>query len=473
MNREKTLVKNTFILTIGKVCTQLITFLLLPLYTSILSTEEYGMVDLLNTLVSLLLPIVTFQVEQAVFRNLIEFRDNEKEKGKIITTAVLSVAIQCTIYLIIFFALSPFIHNDYKIFLAINVIGYIFASLFQQISRGLGENKKYAIASFISALTTILSNVILLVVFHFKVNGMLLGNLLGQLICVLFLCISLKVYKYLKFSEFKVEILKKMWRYSIPLVPNAISWWVFSASDRIIVSAILGVGQNGILSASHKFSTIYTTLYNIFNMSWTETIAVHIKDKDITDFFNKMFNIVIRLFISIGIGIIACIPFVYSILINNKFIDGYNQVPILLIGSIFYIMIGLMSTIYVAKKNTKAIANTSFFSAIINAVVHILLIGQIGLYAATISTLVAYLIMAIYRYFDIKKKYFKIIIQKEIIYKTVIILLLVLPAYYLRNKVICFGVLLIVILYAWNLNRKSIHVILDIIKNKFKNKVIT
>ena len=108
MSREKTLFKNTLIITIGKICTQLITFFLLPLYTAILSTEEYGTVDLLNTLVSLLLPIVTFQVEQAVFRNLIDNRENEDEKKKIISTGIFSVILQCIIYICIFFLISPF-----------------------------------------------------------------------------------------------------------------------------------------------------------------------------------------------------------------------------------------------------------------------------------------------------------------------------------------------------------------------------
>ena len=76
MNREKQLVKNTVIITIGKICTQMISFFLLPLYTSILTTEEYGVVDLLNTLVSLFIPIVTFQIEQAVFRYLINTRND-------------------------------------------------------------------------------------------------------------------------------------------------------------------------------------------------------------------------------------------------------------------------------------------------------------------------------------------------------------------------------------------------------------
>ena len=82
-DREGTLIKNTAIITIGKICTQLITFFLLPLYTSLLSTQEYGIIDLLNTLVSLLVPIVTLQIEQGIFRDLIEVVEIRKKKQKL------------------------------------------------------------------------------------------------------------------------------------------------------------------------------------------------------------------------------------------------------------------------------------------------------------------------------------------------------------------------------------------------------
>lgn len=472
MSREKTLVKNTIILTVGKICTQLITFFLLPLYTSILSTEEYGVVDLLNTLISLLLPIVTFQVEQALFRDLIEVRNNENEKRKIISTGIFSVIIQCIIYLILFIIISPFINNKYKIFLATNVVVYIFASLFLQISRGLGENRHYAIGSFISAFTTIIFNIILLVPIKLGANGMLLASMIGQMSCLIYLFFILKVYKYISFKTFKYEVLKKMWKYSIPLIPNAISWWIFNASDRVIVTAILGISQNGILSAAHKFSSVYITFYSIFNMSWTEMIAVHINDKDIKDFFNKMFNIILRFFISIGIGIIACMPFVYPIMINDKFIAGYNQVPIMILGSIFNVVVGLISTLYVAKKNTKAIANTSIVSAIINIVVHLFLIKFVGLFAATISTFVAYFSMSIYRLHDIKKRYFKIKIEISIIVKTILILLIILPLYYLKNYILCSLGVVLAIFYAWNLNKDSIGLIFNILKRKLHSSEV-
>lgn len=466
MSRESKLVKNTVIITIGKICTQLITFFLLPLYTSILSIEEYGTVDLLNTLVFLLLPIVTFQIEQAVFRYIIEVRNDEEEKKRIISTSFFTVVLHIILYLIIFFIISPFVNNEYKYFLATNVVAYILSSFFLEIARGLGDNKKYSIGSFFTAFTTIIFNILFLVVIKLGANGMLLANMLGQIACFIYILLTLKIYKYISIKAVTKEIKEKLFKYSIPLIPNAISWWVFNASDRIIVSTILGVGQNGILAAAHKFSSVYITLYNMFNLSWTESVSLQINDLDFNEFFNKMFNTVLKLFAAMAIGIIACMSFVYPIMINVNYISGYDIVPILMLGSLFNVVVGLISTVYVAKKNTKAIANTSIISAIINIVVHLLLVNFVGLYAAAISTLVAFVFMSFYRLYDIKKKYFKISFDKKFIIKTIIVLSIVLILYYINNLYLNILNVLIAILYAWNINKDSIHVVLNLIKKK-------
>lgn len=470
MNREKTLVKNTAILTIGKICTQLITFLLLPLYTGILSTEEYGTVDLLNTLVSLLLPIITFQIEKGMFRELIEVREDKGKTKEIISTSFFSVIIQSCFYIVIFAIISPFINNKYKIFLATNVIAYIFASLFQQVARGIGDNKKFAIASFLCALTTIVANIILLVPIKLRATGMLIGNMVGQISCVLYLFFSLQLNKYISVNLFSKKILRKMCKYSVPLIPNAISWWIFNASDRVVVTALLGIGLSGVLSAAHKFSAVYITLYNIFDMSWIEMVTVHINDEDIEEFFNKMFNIVLSIFITLAIGIISVMPFVYNIMIDCKFSEGYNQVPIMMFGSIFNVIVGLISVIYGAKKNTKAIANTSAISAIINIIVHLLLIKFVGLYAATISTLVAFFTMTLYRLHDVKKRYFKVKIDFSLIIKSIIISSIVLPAYYLNNINFQIFALICVIIYAIQTNKGAIKPTIEIIKKRIEYK---
>ena len=467
MSREKSLVKNTIIITIGKICTQMITFFLLPLYTGILSTEEYGVVDLLNTIVSLMLPIVSLQIGQSVFRELIEVRNNEKDKVKIVSTAVITVISQCILYLILFALISPFVNNNYKVFLATNVITNIFLSLFQQITRGFGNNKKYALSSFISAFFIIVFNVLFLVVFKLGANGMLLGTMCGQLVAIIYLFINIKLFKYIKLREYKKELIKKLWKYSIPLIPNAISWWVFNASDRVIVTSLLGVDQNGILAASLKFSSVFITFYSIFNISWTESISVAINDDDIQTYFNKIFNVIMNLFTAMAVGMVACMPFVFPIMINEKFSSGYGLVPISIIASLFNVVVGLVSVIYIAKKNTKAIANTSIVAAIINIIVHLTLIKFVGLYAAVISTFAAFFVMSIYRLVDIRKRYFKINIEKKLVLKAIPILVIVLVLYYLRNPYLNALSLLIAIAFAWNINKDSCNILLGFVRKKF------
>ena len=470
MSREKTFAKNTLIITIGKICTQLITFFLLPLYTGVLSTEEYGTVDLLNTLVSLLLPIITLQVEEAMFRYLIENRDNDLKKNKVISSAFFSIVIQTSVYIGIFCIIYPHIHNEYKIFLATNVLAHIYSSFFLQIARGLGKNKNFSIGSFVNAFVTIISNIFFLLVIKNGANGMLIGTLLGQLSSILYIFVSLKIYRYIDILGFEKEVSKKLLKYSIPLVPNAISWWIFNASDRVIVSSILGISQNGILSAASKFSSVYITLYNILNITWVEMISLHIKDKDIENFFNKMFDTLLRVFISLAIGVIAFMPFVYPIMINKNFSYGYKIVPILIIASLFNVIVSLIGSIYVANKNTKSIAITSIIAAIINIVVHLMFIKYIGLYAAAVSTLVSFIIMCIYRMIDVRKKYFKIKFNKKIIIKTIIILVILLITYYINNFYCNIILAVLSIIFAYDLNKDNLNIIINIFKNKILKK---
>lgn len=468
MKREKELVKNTAIITIGKVCTQLITFFLLPLYTTILSTEEYGVVDLLNTLVSLFIPIVTFQIEQAVFRYLVDNRNNEEQKSKIISTVVISVFIQMVVYIVIFAIISPFVHNQYKYFLATNVIACIISSIMLQISRGLGDNKKYAIGSFLTAFITIIFNILFLVVFKFGAYGMLMATLLGNLVCGAYIFITKHVHKYLHRKDFESKLLKELWKYSCPLIPNAISWWVFNSSDRVIVSWILGVSMNGILAAANKFSGVVVTIYNIFNMTWTESAALHINDNDKEKFFNNTINTMLKFFSCICFGIIVCMPFVFPYIINEKFGEAYYQIPILIIASLFNIVIGLLSVVYIAKKDTKSVAKTSVFSALINIIISLCLIKFIGLYATSIATLVAYLSMAINRYFDVRKKYMKIEIDKKLIIMSIIIIIFICTTYYINNLYLNIVALIFIIIYSYKMNIKSVSLIKDMVINRLK-----
>ena len=466
MKREKNLVKNTFYLSLGKICTSLLTFLLLPLYTGVLSTAEYGIVDLLNTLTILLLPIITFQIEKAVFRELVESRNDDKKISQIITTSSIFIFYQLILFIIIFLFCSLFIKNDYKFFLMINIIAYIMLSFFQQISRGLNDIKKYTIGSFISAVVAIIFNIIFLIIIPMGVTGMLLATFIGYFMGASYLFLRLEIYRYFKFKDNKIQILKLLLKYSVPLIPNALSWWVFSASDRLIVTTFLGVDYNGILAASLKFSSIITTLYTIFDTSWIESMSSHIDDDDIEIYFNNVIDKIMRIFISVSVLMICLLPFAFPLLVNAKFGTGYYLIPISIISALFNTLQGVVVVTYAAKKNTKAIANTSIYSAIINIFVHLLFIKLIGLYAAVLSTLASFAIMSIYRCYDINKKYIKIKINKKLIISTCTLLLIIIPMYYLNNIYLNILSIVFSVIFSIIINKNTIGFIKDMFLKK-------
>lgn len=466
MNKKKELAKNTIIISIGKICTQLITFLLLPLYTSVLSTKEYGIVDLIATLVTLLVPIITLQLEQGLFRELIEVREDKEKTSKILSSGINCMLLQIVIFLLVFTVVSFFIKNEYKYLLAIDVVVYIISSIFLQVARGIGSNDKYAFGSFLCAFSTIAFNILFLVVFKFGVYGMLYGTILGYVFCACYLFLSIKIYKYYSFRKAENNVIKKILKYTIPLVPNAISWWVFNASDRLIVSTILGLSFTGLLSAALKFSNIVTAAYNVFHISWVESISLHIKDKDISEFFNSTFNVILSFFVSIIIGIIGFMPFAFPILINNKFAFSYNLIPIAMIAAIFHIIVSLETAVYYGYKDSKSIANTAVVSAIINVIVHLVLIKIIGLYAAVTSTFVAYFIMSMYRTRDVGKKYFKICFDRKKVILTFFTMLVIVILYYINNIYLNIISCFITIVYIVLMNKKTFKSLLKILKKE-------
>ncbi len=138
-----------------------------------------------------------------------------------------------------------------------------------------------------------------------------------------------------------------------------------------------------------------------------------------------------------------------------------------MIASIFNILVGFLGSIYVAKKLTKEIAKTSMFAAIINIVVNLCLIKFIGLYAASISTLVAYLAMFVYRAID-SRKYVKLNVNRTMIISMTILTLITTLTYYMQNKIIQAIIAIIITIYAIYINRNSVKFIIQAIKGKLK-----
>lgn len=464
-SREKKLAQNTLFLMIGKICTQCVSFFMLPLYTAVLSTSDYGTADLIITYISLFSPIISLQFEQGLFRQLLDCRNEKPRQKKLLSSVLLANFLQIASFTVICCIIGAFIKNELLIYLYVLIILQVFQGTLLQFARGIDKTLIYTIASFIYAFIHVVGNVLLVGVIRIGLPGLLISMVIASIVSLIYLVFRLRIWNYLNFKSYSKNELVALAKYSVPLIPNQLAWWVINASDRTIVSYFLGTGVNGIYSVANKFSSIYITFYNYFNMSWTESVSISINDADRDDYIQKMSNSFFNLLAALCIGIIACMPFAFHLLVNSNYDEAYYHIPILMIAVFFQALQGLYSAVYVALKKTKEIAKTSAFSAIINIVVNIALIRFIGLYAASISTLIAFLAMCIYRYFDIQR-YINFKISKINMFLAIVICAITCVAYYYRNYIVQGIALAIVIVYSITMNKTMLNNIMNVVKKK-------
>ncbi len=465
MGRRKELAKNTAILTVGKVCTQCINFLLLPFYTAMLSTDSYGSFDLMLTYSMLLLPLVGWQLSQGLFRFMLDDRGNTQRHCVLFSTLLFCSAVQCIGYIILFALIQPILHVKHAYFLIIYVVLQVFNAMLMQFVRGLGKSVVYTVASFITATATALFNVVTLAFLHGGLTGLFVSTLLAQILTLLYLIAASDCRRYLSFRCIKPAVFREIGAYSVPLVPNNLAWWVVNASDRTIVSYFLGAAANGIYSIANKFSNVFVNFYNILNLSWAETVSLHYMDADRDEFLTETMNAMFQLFAAGCFGMVACMPFFFPIFIDAKYHDAYPQILILLYAMLFRVLVGLYSCIYVAQKNAKKIAQTSISAAIINITVDLLLIQKIHIFAASVSTLAAFVILFFVRYIDVNRTV-RMKLKRSVVIGCLLMGGCLVYTYYCGNCLIQAGALVITIIYAIATNRDILRISIRWIQSK-------
>lgn len=467
MNKKRELIFNTIIIFLGRASTQLISLIMLPLYTSYVITEEYGIVDLINTYVALVVPILSLELDMAVFRFLIDKRNDENEKKTIISTIFYTVLLIIILCIPLYLLIDYFVKFKYSIFILLCIIFNMIYLILIQICRGLGKNIDYSIACTLGGIVTIIMNVILLIPFKMGGMGMLISLIVSYIIGSIYLLIRTDCIKYISKRSFDKKVLKHLIKYSVPLIPNLISWWIVSVSDRTIISIFLGTSLTGIYSVANKFPTLFNGVYNVFHLSWSEQASIHYKDKDRNIYFSDVINNGIKIFGCVCILLLSILPIIYKCLVNKDYISSYFQVPILMISIMFNVAIGLISVIYIAEKKSGELAKTSIIASIINISINLLFVKKLGLYAASISTLIAYLSMLIFRIIDIKK-YLRINYNIKMIILLVIIYGIVCFSYYINNVYINYIIFVLSLLSCVYINSENIQKILKFIKKKVR-----
>ena len=267
----------------------------------------------------------------------------------------------------------------------------------QNIVRGFGHNGLYSLTGFIAVLSSLIINLILILGMGMKGESILIALAGSNLLASLVIIIKEKMWNYIRIDSLSKEKTKELLSYSLPLIPNEISWWIANSSDRFLILFYLGSSFNGIYSAANKIPIIYSTVFNVFNLAWIESVSRNINDSDREEFINGMLDKFFKLFVCLRFDILCYMSSLFRFLIGTNYSDAYNHIYILTIAIMIHSMCALYGSVFSAFKESKIIGTTTVLGAVANIVINFSLIKSIGLYAASISNLVSYAIVLIVR----------------------------------------------------------------------------
>ncbi len=418
-DKNKYLLKNTAIFAIGNAATKLITFLLIPLYTYKLTTAEYGTADLLFAICSFLDALFTLNIAEAIFRFSM---DKDADNGKI--TKIGIVCFLGSVFLSIPAALCLKFNPDTE---SLVIIFYFYlvstsaSHILLASMKGREKLKIFTTGNIINTFLTALFAILLLATFNMKLDGYFLSYILSNIITVIYVIMRGHILSEKK-AKFDKKLFLKMAKYSSVLIPTTFMWWIINSSDKVMVTNFISPSANGIYAISYKIPSLLTVIASIFNQAW---VFSAVKQKDLEDnesYTNTVFNTLSSIIFVTATILLAFIKPIMSIIVAPEYYNAWQYVPFLIFGFIFMTMSTFISSSYNAHKDSKGMLFSGLTGAIINIILNAILIPPMGVFGAATATVISYITVFLYRYFD-TKKYVKIHLNSRHLLSLIILFL--------------------------------------------------
>ena len=406
---------------LGNLGSKLISFFLIPLYTNALTTTEYGVVDLIATVGTVAVPVLTLNICESVMRFALD-KDANKDKITQIGTNLLLIGM--VVGLVIF----PICHSfnrisQYSAFVYFYVISLAASQLYLCDLRGKELLVYYSIGNVLHTFFIAALNILFLVVFKGGIEGYLNAYIIANILTATYALIMGKGYRSFSFSGVDKKLLQRMIKYSIVLIPNSFMWWIMNSSDRVMVSSMVGIAANGIYAVSYKLPTLVSTLTTIFNQAWSYSAIREEGTEDENEYNNKIFRTLIGIVMLIGIGLITFMKPFLSIYVAKEYYVAWKYTPFLTVGCVYLTLATFMATSYTVHKDSFGYLFSGMFGAIFNIVMNLALIPLIGVYGAAIATCISYMLVFVFRLFHTRKYIRYNIKNKEFIVGSAILIL--------------------------------------------------
>lgn len=449
MNKYKKLLSNTLLISLGTFGSKLLVFLMVRFYTGYLTPSDYSTADLISQTANLLFPIISLGITDGVFRFAMDKSINRKET---FSCAFYTITLGALMFLVAVPILG--LVGDFKGYVWLIVLYTMTCSyhaLCAQYIRAIDKTVLFAVQGIVNTCLVIVLNILFLAVFDMGVTGYVLSVAMADFICTVFLVLKEKLWQVMTLKIPKT-ITVSMLKYSIPLIPTTVFWWITSVSDRYMVNGFIGSDANGIYAVSYKLPTLLTLVSGVFMKAWQFSAVSEEGDnaEEHAKFFERVWGSFQAVMFIAGSGVIAFAKPLMKMLTASEYYSAWEYVPLLSFSMVFTSFVSFLGTVYIVKKKSGLSFATSTAGAVTNIVLNLILIpSPLGVQGAAIATAASYLIVFVIRAVNVRKYIAFKLSTGHIILNSIILLIQMAVMisgvpYWILIQAVCLGLLCLI-----------------------------
>lgn len=397
------LVGNIALFSVSNFVSKILVFLLVPLYTNVLTTAEYGIADIMQVTLLLLVPALTLNMGEAALRFGIE---KTESRGSIFRTGMKFVLLADVLVTCIALVSGMFVPDSIRWYVLLFAVLYICNCAFEFLIlyfQGCELVPIVVIGSVTSTVVMIISNIIFLLVIRIGLNGYIYSQIIAYAVASMVMLLLGKSANGDMSYQKDAALEKEMVSYGVPMIAYSTGSFINNAADRYIVAGICGSAVNGIYGVAYKIPAILMVFQRIFAQAWQMSATKSYTDEKSKEFFSGMYK-GYNTFMVIGCSVlIAFVRLIAWFMFKKEFYVAWMCVPYLLISVIFGALTGFLGSICLAHKDSKSMGIATFTGAIINVLLNFILVPRFEALGAAFATAVSYAVMCAFAFFFVRK----------------------------------------------------------------------
>lgn len=397
----RSIVKNSSIYFVSGILTRGISFFLLPLYTSVLTREDYGSLEAISIVSTIAIMLFSFQINEGVSRYYNELKDQHTIRVHT-STVVFFILISFTVFYLLCLAGDDMLAVFYGV--PVNIANLASLNIFFNALFYFSQNQlQWKIKPFLEAITSLAYNIsaiglsiLLTVYYEYGISGIMLAQIIAAAIGI----VLAAVFTWKDFGlYFSFSILKKLLKFSFPLVPRALSVFLLLFTDRICVREMLGLDSLGVFSLGTKIASIMIIVNIGLATALSPLIYKHHKEQDTP----VKIGVVFRYYVLAGVMILAALSLfagtIIDVFANENYMAAAICIP-LLASSVFFSSLLQFFPGLALSKRTGLMSLITVIASVLNLILNLLLIDRFGIFGCSIATAVCFLLnfLLLYRY---------------------------------------------------------------------------